>query len=182
MKAYSFMAGQNWWSTIMAELVVACFDTQFEANAAAEKLLSRGLRREQIVLSFDESVGNVPSSSSAPTTVVSKASHTGRIDTSSGREKKKSRFASSRTPPLPDPALIGHTTLVIELHGEMSMDDACALLDDAGASSVRSHEHAERRVEDPAMWPEVGTASREDVQRSIDASKGGAELGTRRSR
>lgn len=167
----------------MAELVVACFDTQVEANAAAEKLLSRGLRREQIVLSFDESVGNVPSSSSAPTTVVSKASHTGRIDTSSGEEKKKSHFASSRTPLLPDPALIGHTTLVIELHGEMSMDDACALLDDAGASSVRSHEHAERRrEEDAAMWPEVGAASREDVQRSIDASKGGAELGTRRSR
>ena len=166
----------------MAELVVACFDTQFEANAAAEKLLSRGLRREQIVLSFDESVGNSPSSSSAPTTVISTASHTGRIDTSTGREKAKSRFSFSRTPPLPDPSLIGHTTLVVELHGEMSMDDACAVLDGAGASSVRSHEHAERRSENPAMWPAVGKASREDVQRSIDASKGGAKLGTRRPR
>lgn len=171
----------------MAELVVACFNTQFEANAAAEKLLSRGMRREQIVVSFDESVGHSPSSSSAPTTVMSQASHTGRIDTSTGDEKPghakpKSRFSSSRTPPLPDPSLIGHTTLVVELHGEMSMDEACALLDGAGASSVRSPGRAERRKEDPAMWPEVGHASREDVQRSIDAAKGGAKLGTPRSR
>ena len=166
----------------MTELVVACFDTQFEASAAAEKLLSRGLRREQIVLSFDESVGNSPSSSSAPTTVISTASHTGRIDTSTGRDKARSLFSSSRTPPLPDPSLIGRTTLVVELRGEMSMDDVCVLLDGAGASSVRSHEHAERRRENPAMWPEIGSASSDDVQRSIDAAKGGAGLGTRRSR
>ena len=73
----------------MVELVVACFDTQFEANAAAERLLSRGLLREQIVLSFDESVGHSPSSSSAPTTVISQASHTGRVDPSTGRKKRK---------------------------------------------------------------------------------------------
>lgn len=171
----------------MAELVVACFDTQSEAHAAAEKLLSRGLRREQIVVTFDESVGNSPASSSAPTTVISEASHTGRIDTGTGQERKKNRpssspISSSRTPPLPDPTLIGHTTVVVELHGEMSMDDACALLDGAGASSVRSHEHIEQRSENPAMWPAVGNASREDVQRSIDAAKGGAELGNRRAR
>jgi len=170
----------------MAELVVACFDTQFDANAAAEKLLSRGLGREQIVVSVDESVGRSPSSSSAPTTVVSEASHTGRVDTSTGREKhtkSASRFASSRTPPLPDPSLIGHTTLVVECRGEMSMDEACALLDDAGASSVRSHDEGDGtpRAENPAMWPSVGQASREDVQRSVDAAKGGAALGRQRS-
>ncbi|GLQ95474.1 hypothetical protein [Dyella acidisoli] len=168
----------------MVELVVACFDTQFEANAAAERLLSRGLQREQIVLSFDESVDHSASSSSAPTTVVSKASHTGRMDTSTGRKKRKSLpsllFASSRTPPLPDPSLIGHTTLIVELHGEMSMDDACTLLDIAGASSVRSQQHAKKPIEEnPEMWPSVGHASREDVQRSIEAAKGGATLRTR---
>jgi hypothetical protein len=170
----------------MAELVVACFDTQFDANAAAEKLISRGLQREQIVLSFDESVGKSPSSSSAPTSVVSTASHTGRMDTSTGREKKKSAsslISSSRTPTLPDPKLIGHTTLVVELRGEMSMDDACALLDNAGANSIRAHEHVKRRIEEhPDMWPSVGHASREDVQRSVDAAKGGASLETRRRR
>lgn len=167
----------------MTELVVACFDRQFDANAAAEKLLSRGLRREQIVLSFDESVGHSPSSSSAPTTVVSKASHTGRVDTSSGRDRPERTSSSDRTPlQLPDPSLIGHSTLVVELHGELSMDEACALLDGAGASSIRSHEQAQPRREDQAMWPSVGQASQEDVQRSVDAAKGGSSLGGRRSR
>lgn len=166
----------------MAELVVACFDTQFDASAAAEKLLSRGLRREQIVLSFDESVASTASSSSAPTTVVSTASHTGRVDTSTGRDKAKRTSASDRTPPLPDPRLIGHATLVVELHGEMSMDDACALLDGAGASSVRMEEQGAHRREDPAMWPSAGEAAQEDVQRSVDAAKRGAALDTRRTR
>jgi len=167
----------------MAELVVACFDTQFDASAAAEKLLSRGLRREQIVLSFDESVGGAASSSSAPTTVVSTASHTGRIDTSTGRDKPKRTSVSDRTPqPLPDPRLIGHATLVVELHGEMSMDDVCALLDGAGASSVRAEEQGAHHREDPAMWPSAGDATQEDVQRSVDAAKRGATLGTRRAR
>ncbi|GLQ89321.1 hypothetical protein [Dyella flagellata] len=167
----------------MAELVVACFDTQFEASAAAEKLLSRGLPREQIVLSCDESVGNSPSSSSAPTTVISEVSHTGRIDTTTGRERPKRATFSDRTPmQLPDPSLIGHSTLVIELHGEMSMDDACALLESAGASSVRSPEQKKHRGENPQMWPAVGRASQEDVQRSVDAAKGGAKLSTHRSR
>jgi hypothetical protein len=156
----------------MTELVVACFDTQFEANAAAEKLLSRGLQREQIVLSCDESVGGAPSSSSAPTTVVSQASHTGRIDTSTGREKRQHAVFSDRTPPVPDPRLIGHSTLVIELRGEMSMDDACALLDGAGASSVHSPKPGQQRVERPQMWPTVGSATQEDIQRSVDAAKG----------
>lgn len=165
----------------MAELVVACFDTQFDANAAAEKLLSRGLRREQVLLVFDESIGGAPSSSSAPTTVISKTSHTGTMDTSTGQEKKSKRvFTSSRTPDLPDPALIGHTTLVIELHGEMSMDDVCALLDGAGASSISSQKRTKPQNEDASMWPAVGAASAEDVQRSKDASKGGDSLGTHR--
>jgi hypothetical protein len=167
----------------MTELVVACFDTQFDANAAAEKLLSRGLRREQIVLSVDESVGHSPASSSAPTTVVSQASHTGRVDTSTGRDRSNRSLSSDRTPlQLPDPSLIGHSTLVVELRGEMSMDEVCALLDGAGASSVRSHEQGQRRREDPAMWPSVGRGSQEDVQRSVDAAKGGSALDARRSR
>lgn len=167
----------------MAELVVACFDTQFQASAAAEKLLSRGLQREQIVLSCDESVGRSPSSSSAPTTVISQVSHTGRIDTTTGQEKYKRSAISDRTPlQLPDPRLIGHSTLVIELHGEMSMDDACALLESAGARSVRSPEHRTQHLEDPRMWPTLGRASQEEVQRSVEAAKNGAKLGSQRSR
>ncbi|WP_233842135.1 hypothetical protein [Dyella sp. 2HG41-7] len=166
----------------MTELVVACFDTQFEANSAAEKLLSRGLQRDQIVLTFDESIQSVPSSSSAPTTVISDVSHTGSFDTSAGQKKEQSGHSSPERHEAPDPTLIGHTTLVIALHGEMSMDEVCALLDDAGASSVNSEEHQESRTENASMWPSVGNASREDVQRSIDAAKRGANLRSRRPR
>lgn len=166
----------------MTELVVACFDTQFEASAAAEKLLSRGLQREQIVLTFDESVQSIPSSSSAPTTAISDVSHTGAIDTSTGQDKTENAHLLPERREIPDPSLIGHTTLVVALHGEMSMDDACALLDDAGASSVNSKEHQELRTENSSMWPTLGSASREDVQRSIDAVKRGASLRPRRPR
>lgn len=70
---------------------------------------------------------------------------------------------------------------LVELRGELSMDDVCALLDNAGASSVRPKGKGERSIQEtPQMWPSVGHASREDVQRSIDATKGGASLSTRR--
>jgi hypothetical protein len=82
---------------------------------------------------------------------------------------------------LPDPSLIGHSTLVVELRGEMSMDEVCGLLDGAGASSVRSHEQEQPRREHPDMWPSVEGGSHEDVQRSVDAAKGGSRLNARRS-
>lgn len=158
----------------MAELVVACFDTQFQANSAAEKLLSMGLKREQIVLTFDESIGNSPSSSSAPTSVVSAVSHRGDVDTAKGHKKTKHHFPELRPPSrIPDPSLIGHTTVVVELHGEMSMDDVCELLEDAGASSIKPAS-SQLPAENPAMWPAVGHALREDVRRSIDATRRGA--------
>lgn len=161
----------------MAELVVACFDTQFQASAAAEKLISLGFQREQIVLTFDESVGNIPSSSSAPTTVISDVSHTGHVDTATGEPRRRDIFPTLRAPQqAPDPTLIGHTTLVVRLQGEMSMDDVCAWLDDAGASSVNTRDQEEPRSEKPTMWPAIGKASREDIQRSIDAARGGAAL------
>lgn len=166
----------------MAELVVACFDTQFEANSAAEKLISRGVQREQIVLTFNESIGNSPSSSTAPTTVVSKVSHRGDVD--AGTQKKKERIPFSVRSPshIPDPSLIGHTTVVVELRGEMTMDEVCVLLDSAGASKV-NHTSAQSRVpEDPAMWPALGSASREDIERSIRASRRGAGLKVHRGR
>jgi hypothetical protein len=163
----------------MAELVVAYFDTQFDANSAAEKLISRGVHRDQVILTFNESIGDSPSSSTAPTTVISKVSHRGDIDTTTG--KKKARHPFSDRPPshIPDPSLIGHTTLVVELRGEMTMDDVCVLLESAGASKV-SHTREQSHIpEDPAMWPSLGRASREDIERSIRASRRGAALKTR---
>jgi len=166
----------------MAELVVACFDTQFEANSAAEKLISRGVQRDQIVLTFNESIGHSPSSSSAPTTVISKVSHRGDVE--AGSEKNKARHPFSDRPPsrIPDPSLIGHTTLVVELRGEMTMDDVCVLLENAGASKVNRTKEHDGVPEDPAMWPSLGRASREDIERSIRASQRGAALKVRHRR
>lgn len=170
------------WGTAMAELVVACFDTQFEANSAAEKLISRGVQREQIVLTFNESIGHSPSSSTAPTTVISRVSHRGNVETTSGKKKARQPFSDRPPSRIPDPSLIGHTTLVVELRGEMTMDDVCMLLENAGASRVhRTREH-DRVREDPAMWPSLGQASPEDIERSIRASQRGAALKTRRRR
>jgi hypothetical protein len=166
----------------MAELVVACFDTQFEANSAAEKLISQGVQRDQIVLTFNESIGNSPSSSTAPTTVISKVSHRGDMD--ANRRKKKTRHPFSERSPsyIPDPSLIGHTTLVVELRGEMTMDEVCVLLESAGASKINHTNEQTHVPEDPAMWPALGRASRDDIERSIRASRRGAGLKVTRGR
>jgi hypothetical protein len=166
----------------MAELVVACFDTQFEANSAAEKLISRGVQREQIVLTFNESIGNSPSSSTAPTTVISKVSHRGSVDASEGKKKERHPFSDRSPSHIPDPSLIGHTTVVVELRGEMTMDEVCTLLESAGASKVNHTREQTRVPEDPAMWPALGQASREDIERSIRASRRGAGLKVHRER
>ena len=93
----------------MTELVVACFDTQYEASVAAEKLMSHGLQPEQMVLAIERS-GDGPVVAS-PAVTLDLPAHI-------------------------DPSLMGHSTLVVELNGEMSMDDAFALLESAGASDV----------------------------------------------
>jgi hypothetical protein len=166
----------------MAELVVACSDTQFEANSAAEKLISRGVQREQIVLTFNESIGNSPSSSTAPTTVISKVSHRGGVNVTAVKKKERHLFSDRSPSHIPDPSLIGHTTVVVELRGEMTMDEVCVLLEGAGASKVNHTNQQYRVPEDPAMWPALGRASREDIERSIRASRRGAGLKVHRGR
>jgi hypothetical protein len=166
----------------MAELVVASFDTQFDANSAAEKLISRGVRRERIVMTFNESIGRSPASSTAPTTVISKVSHKGSVDNDAGTKKTHHPFSDRSPARIPDPSLIGHTTVVVELRGEMTMDEVCALLEVAGANAV-NHTHEKAHIpEDPAMWPSLGSASREDIERSIRASRRGAALKVRHQR
>lgn len=162
----------------MAELVVACFDTQFEANSAAEKLISQGVQREQIVLTFNESIGNSPSSS----TVISKVSHRGVTDTGMGKKQERHPFSVRSPSHIPDPSLIGRTTVVVELRGEMTMDEVCVLLEGAGASKVNHTNEQTHVPEDPAMWPSLGRASREDIERSIRASRRGGGLKFNRRR
>jgi hypothetical protein len=159
----------------MADLIVAGFDTQFAGMAILERLVSRGLRRSQVVLSVDESVGNSAASSSAPTTVISTVSHRGRreIQDAAGKTHRASGFRSPSD--ATNPKLFGHTVVTIRLSGELSADEVCRLLDDGGAQSI-VRENGVSVVENPGMWPDHGHALKIDVQRAIAAVRGGEAL------
>ena len=153
----------------MIDLILADFETQFDASAAAERLISYGLQREQVVLQVDESVGRSAASASAPTTEVSAVSHTGKQD----HDDKATLRAPTHTR---DPAQVGHATIAVELHGELTVQDAQNVLADAGACSIRLA-HREIKVhERAAIWPTQGNASHKQVKQAVDAARGGAAL------
>jgi hypothetical protein len=161
----------------VADLIVAKFDTQFAGMAIFERLLARGLRRDQIVLSVDESVGNSAASSSAPTTVISTVSHLGQQEGRDAAEKTH-RNSGFRSPSdVPNPKVFGHTFVTVQLPAELSADQVYQLLSDAGARSI-VRENGSSMTENPNMWPEIGHASNTDVQRAIAAVKGGGALGS----
>ena len=146
------------------------------ADAVARGLLARGLRRDQIIVSVDESVGNSAASSSAPTTVISAVSHLGRRE-DRDTAKKTHRTSGFRSPSdVPNPKAFGYTVVTVQLPGELSEDQVHQLLMDAGALSV-VRENGALPAENPNMWPEIGRASSIDVQRAIAAVKGGEALG-----
>ncbi len=160
----------------MADLIVAKFDTQFAGMAIFERLLARGVRRDQIILSVDESVGNSAASSSAPTTVISTISHLGQREGRDAAEKTH-RTSGIRSPSdVPSPKAFGYTVVTVQLPCELSADQVDQLLSDAGAQSI-VRESGSSLTEDPNMWPEIGHASNIDVQRAIAAVKGGDALG-----
>lgn len=160
----------------VADLIVAKFGTQFAGMAIFERLLARGLRRDQIIVSIDESVGNSAASSSAPTTVISAVSHLGRRE-DRDTAKKTHRTSGFRSPSdVPNPKAFGYTVVTVQLPGELSEDQVHQLLMDAGALSV-VRENGALPAENPNMWPEIGRASSIDVQRAVAAVKGGEALG-----
>ncbi len=156
----------------MADLIVARFDTQFAGMAVYERLLARGVRRDQIALSVDESVGNSAASSSAPTTVISSISHLGKREerSAAGKTRRASSFRSPGNPT--SPKTFGYTVVTIQLSGVLSADQVRHFLDDSGAKSI-VRESGALLAENPSMWPEIGHASNIDVQRAIAAVKGG---------
>jgi hypothetical protein len=160
----------------VADLIIAKFETQFAGMAIFERLLARGLRRDQIVLSVDESVGNSAASSSAPTTVISTVSHLGQRESRDAAEKTP-RTSGFRSPSdVPDPKAFGYTVVTVQLPCELSADQVFHLLGDAGAQSI-IRKNAASLAENPNMWPEIGHASNIDVQRAMAAVKGGEALG-----
>lgn len=159
----------------MAHLLIAGFDTQFAGMAVMERLIARGLRRGQVVLSVDESVGNSAASASAPTTVISTVSHKGRreIQDAAGKTHRDSGFRSPGD--VTNPKLFGYTVVTIRLTGDMPEDQICRLLNDGGAQSIVRKDGVSV-VENPDMWPGHGHALKVDVQRAIAAVRGGEAL------
>src|SRR5579859_2424028 len=140
-----------------------------------ERLIARGLRRSQVVLSVDESVGNSAASASAPTTVISTVSHQGRreIQDAAGKTHHDSGFRSPGD--VTNPRLFGYTVVTIRLTGELPDDQIYRLLDDGGAQSI-VRKNGVSVVENPDLWPDLGHALKVDVQRAIAAVRGGDAL------
>jgi hypothetical protein len=153
----------------MPTLIVAHFDNQFAACAAVDKLLSRGIRREHLVLDVDESVGNSAASASAPTSVLSNVSHHGA---SAGHRHVELRSPSHAT----EPSRFGHAVLTMELDDEMPADDVRHLLSASGAVSLQALDQP-LPPENPMMWPAHGSGSPIDVERAICAARGHGSLG-----
>jgi hypothetical protein len=156
----------------MADSLIAEFTTQFAASAAVDKLLSRGVAREQLALRFDESVGRSAASASAPTTVISNLAHLGaREDSRHGSlgERIAHRLFRQRTPlDPPAPEALGYTHLVVRLDDPAAASALTELLHQAGAASVQ-REDVGLAVENPAVWPEPSAGAPADVQQARDA-------------
>jgi hypothetical protein len=144
----------------MSDLVIAEFDTQFAASSALDKLLSRGMRRDDAVVCCSESIGDSPASSSAPTTVVSRFSHHAM-----SRSEVRSPAADR------NPSLVGHATLTVELADRVPLEDVMRVMRQAGASGVHVVVDQPFDRDDPHLSPIVDYGSPADVAHAIEASR-----------
>jgi hypothetical protein len=144
----------------MSDLVIADFETQFAASSALDKLLSRGMRRDDAVICCSESIGGSAASSSAPTTVISRISHHA-IPRNEIRSPAEDR----------DPSHVAHATLTVELAGMMPLEDIMQVMRRAGACGVHFLVNQRLDREDPHMLPPVDYGSPRDVAHAIDASR-----------
>lgn len=146
----------------MSDLVVAQFDTQFEASAALDRLIARGVRRRSAFVCSSESVGGSAASSSAPTTVVSRVSHHAAPD-------RATRAPADMRPPMQ----VGQATLTIELSGLVTLEEIMKLMQDAGARGVHVLVNQKPPVETAALAPDVEYGRPGDVARATSASRSG---------
>ncbi|WP_130618973.1 hypothetical protein [Dyella amyloliquefaciens] len=144
----------------MSDLVIAEFRTQFAASSALEKLISRGMRRDDAVVCSSESIGHSSASSSAPTTVVSRISHHALL-----RNEIRSP-AEDR-----NPSCVAHTTLTVELAGMLPLEDIMQVMKRAGACGVHLLVNQPLDREDPHLMPNVDYGSPHDVTRAVEASR-----------
>lgn len=144
----------------MSDLVIAEFKTQFAASSALDKLICRGMRRDDAVVCSSESIGGSSASSSAPTTVVSRISH---------HAIPRNEICS----PAVDrsPSCVAHTTLTVELAGVLPLEDIMQVMKKAGACGVHFLVNQPLDRDDPHLLPDVEYGSPQDVAHAIAASK-----------
>ncbi len=158
----------------MSRSLTAHFANQFEAAAAADKLFSLGLPRDQLLLHIDERGMQTPSSSSAPTTVIRETqADAGEVPQADADRVRKGRQASETLRP---PVAEGYATLVLGLPCALSDDEVNCTLAACGAIDMVASDAA-APTPNPEMRPAVDVATATDVQRAIDASRGGDALG-----
>lgn len=160
----------------MSQLIIAEFHDQFAASSAVNKLLSRGVRRDQVASRFEESLGDTPRAAATPTTVVPATSRDAE-----GSTKKDGKLAQNRLPQYGlNPERFGHTVVSVAVGDEISAEDIQQWLKAEGAHDLRSASGdlpvADARTH-AALDTAESAAAKADVQRAINASRGGAALG-----
>lgn len=158
----------------MSRTLTAHFASQFEAASAADKLFSLGLPRDQLLLHVDERGMQTPSSSWASTTVIreTQADAEDVLQADADRTRKGRQASEALRPPISE----GYATLAIGLPCALSEDDVSRTLTACGALDMVQSD-AVAPAPNPAMRPTVDIANATDVERAIDASRGGDALG-----
>ncbi|HET6432779.1 hypothetical protein [Dyella sp.] len=162
----------------MTRSLIAQFDSQFHAAAAADKLFSLGLARDALLLQVDERGMQPPSSSFAPTTVVTPVTPASAdpADTARDKAEHKPPYDDAATEDLRGPAVMGWARLTVALPCALTDDELAHTLEQCGATEVlRSDLPA--GTPNPAMWPVVDTVKTVDVERARAAARGGEALG-----
>lgn len=161
------------------DIVIAEFSNQGDAVAAAEKLFSMGVGRDQVLLEVDERGMRPPSSSYAPSTIVDPALP-GQPTTPGERAADlKASLRKLGSEDLRGPELQGFARLSVQPAATFDGDAVTRLLRAAGASRIQ-HEPRPLPSPNPAMWPTVDVAAAVDVERAVEASRGGASVPTHR--
>lgn len=151
--------------------VTGTFPNQFSAASIVDKMLDRGVPRDRIVVATDESIGDSPASSNAPSNVLSEVSHLGR---NRQRDSGGRGLGSDRSVTPDAPEALGKSVVTVFTGGEWNETVLRDLMETAGAEDVAVGTDEVTREND-SVWPSPVEGDAVDVERAIEASRRGAE-------
>ena len=154
----------------MTASLVATFDRQQQAAAAAERLVAAGLARDRLFLRADERGMGPPASSPTPTTVVRDTLDPAAVPSPERRSHGARADETVRAPALQD-----RMSLYVALPCGMAEDELLGLLQSAGAAQVERSDEAAPRP-NPAAQPTLGAVDPDDAARARAAASGGEGL------